>query len=152
LKKQLSLVVDDFERFRKSTRREKFLGDMNTVVPWAQLVALIEPFYPKTTSVGGRPAVGLERMLRIYCLQLWFDLSDPAVEEALYDSAAMRSFVGIDLGRESVPGESTVMRFRHLLEKNKLGEQIFAEVGRVLQGQGLRLSKGTIVDATITKR
>jgi transposase, IS5 family len=149
LKKQLTLAVNDFERFRKPTRREKFLAEMNTVVPWAQLVALIEPFYPKATIVGGRPAIGLERMLRIHCLQLWFDLSDPAVEEALYDSVAMRSFVGIDLGNEPVPDETTVMRFRHLLEKNKLGEQIFAEVGRVLQGKGLRLSKGTIVDATI---
>jgi IS5 family transposase len=149
LKKQLTLAVNDFERFRKPTRREKFLAEMNTVVPWAQLVALIEPFYPKATSVGGRPAVGLERMLRIHCLQLWFDLWDPAVEEALYDSVAMRCFVGIDLGNEPVPDETTVMRFRHLLEKNKLGEQIFAEVGRVLQGKGLRLSKGTIVDATI---
>lgn len=149
MKKQLTLAVNDFERFRKPTRREKFLAEMNTVVPWAQLVALIEPFYPKATSVGGRPPVGLERMLRIHCLQLWFDLSDPAVEEALYDSVAMRSFVGIDLGNEPVPDETTVMRFRHLLEKNQLGEQIFAEVGRVLQGKGLRLSKGTIVDATI---
>ncbi len=88
-------------------------------------------------------------MLRIHCLQLWFDLSDPAVEEALYDSRAMRSFVGIDLGREPVPDETTVMRFRHLLEKHKLGAQIFEEVGRVLLQRGLRLSKGTIVDATI---
>ena len=152
LKKPLTSRVDDFERFRRSTRREKFLAEMNLVVPWAELVALIEPFYPKPTSVGGRPAVALERMLRIHCLQLWFDLSDPAVEEALYDSVAMRSFVGIDLAKEPVPDESTVMRFRHLLEKNKLGEQIFAEVGRVLQDKGLRLAKGTIVDAIIERR
>jgi len=91
----------------------------------------------------------LERMLRIHCLQLWFNLSDPAVEEALYDSRAMRSFVGIDLGREPVPDETTVMRFRHLLEEHQLGAQIFEEVGRLLQRRGLRLSKGTIVDATI---
>ncbi len=88
-------------------------------------------------------------MLRIHCLQLWFDLSDPAVEEALYDSLAMRSFVGIDLGREPVPDETTVMRFRHLLEANNLGQRIFEEVGNVLIKRGLRLSKGTIVDATI---
>lgn len=87
--------------------------------------------------------------LRIHCLQLWFDLSDPAVEEALYDSRAMRSFVGLDLGREPVPNETTVMRFRHLLEDHQLGEKIFEEVGRVLLRRGLRLSKGTIVDATI---
>jgi transposase, IS5 family len=149
LKKQLTLAANDFERFRKPTRREKFLAEMNTVVPWAELAAVIEPYYPKATSVGGRPPVGLERMLRIHCLQLWFDLSDPAVEEALYDSLAMRSFVGIDLGREPVPDETTVMRFRHLLEKHQLGARIFEQVGRVLLARGLKVSKGTIVDATI---
>ena len=147
--KQLTLAASDFERFRKPTRREKFLTEMNTVVPWAELAAIIEPYYPKAASAGGRPPVGLERMLRIHCLQLWFNLSDPAVEEALYDSLAMRSFVGIDLGREPVPDETTVMRFRHLLEQHKLGEKIFEEVGRILLKRGLRLSKGTIVDATI---
>jgi IS5 family transposase len=147
--KQTTLAANDFEQFRKPTRRDRFLAEMNTVVPWADLVAVIEPYYPKATNVGGRPPVGLERMLRIHCLQLWFDLADPAVEEALYDSRAMRSFVGIDLGREPVPDETTVMRFRHLLEEHKLGAKIFEEVGRVLQRRGLRLSKGTIVDATI---
>ena len=147
--KQTTLANNDFEQFRKPTRRDRFLTEMDTAVPWADLVAVIEPYYPKATNAGGRPPVGLERMLRIHCLQLWFDLSDPAVEEALYDSQAMRSFVGIDLGREPVPDETTVMRFRHLLEENKLGAKIFEEVGRVLQRRGLRLSKGTIVDATI---
>lgn len=147
--KQMTLASNDFERFRKATRRERFLTEMDMVVPWSELVAVIEPHYPKATSVGGRPAVGLQRMLRIHCLQLWFDLSDPAVEEALYDSLAMRSFVGIDLGREPVPDETTVMRFRHLLEEHHLGGKIFEEVSRVLQRRGLRLSKGTIVDATI---
>ncbi len=149
MKKQLTLAVNDFERYRKPTRREKFLAEMDQVVPWKALCAVIEPYYPKATSAGGRPPVGLERMLRIHCLQLWFDLSDPAVEEALYDSLAMRSFVGIDLGREPVPDETTVMRFRHLLERHKLGERIFEQVGRVLVERGLRLSRGTIVDATI---
>ena len=149
MNKQLTLAVNDFERYRKPTRREKFLAEMDQVVPWKALCAVIEPYYPKTTSAGGRPPVGLERMLRIHCLQLWFDLSDPAVEEALYDSLAMRSFVGIDLGREPVPDETTVMRFGHLLERHKLGERIFEQVGRVLIERGLRLSRGTIVDATI---
>ena len=149
MKKQLTLASNEFERFRKPTRRERFLAEMNTVVPWAELCALIEPYYPQATSAGGRPPAGLERMLRIHCLQLWFDLSDPAVEEALYDSRAMRAFVGIDLGQEPVPDETTVMRFRHLLEHNGLGEKIFQEVGRVLLGRGLKVSKGTIVDATI---
>jgi IS5 family transposase len=147
--KQTTLANGEFERFRKPTRRERFLAEMDKVVPWAELTAVIEPFYPKARSAGGRPAAGLERMLRIHCLQLWFDLSDPAVEEALYDSRAMRAFVGIDLGREPVPDETTVMRFRHLLEEHKLGSKIFEEVGHVLQRRGLRLSKGTIVDATI---
>lgn len=147
--KQTTLANGDFERFRKPTRRERFLAEMDKVVPWAELTAVIEPFYPKARPAGGRPAAGLERMLRIHCLQLWFDLSDPAVEEALYDSRAMRAFVGIDLGREPVPDETTVMRFRHLLEEHKLGSKIFEEVGHVLQRRGLRLSKGTIVDATI---
>ena len=149
LSKQLTLATSDFERYRKPTRREKFLAEMSTVVPWKELSAVIEPYYPKASSVGGRPAVGLERMLRIHCLQLWFNLSDPAVEEALYDSLAMRAFVGIDLGREPVPDETTVMRFRHLLERNDLGARIFEEVGQVLRSRGLRVSKGTIVDATI---
>ena len=147
--KQLTLASNDFERFRKPTRREKFLTEMNAAVPWAELVAVIEPYYPKASSAGGRPAVGLERMLRIHCLQLWFNLSDPAVEEALYDSLAMRAFVGIDLGREAVPDETTVMRFRHLLEEHKLGTKLFETVGHVLQRRGWRLSTGTIVDATI---
>ncbi len=111
MKKQPTLANSDFERFRKPTRRERFLAEMNPVVPWADLVALIAPHYPKARSAGGRPTVGLERMLRIHCLQLWFDLSDPAVEQALYDSLAMRSFVGIDLGREPAPDETTAMRF-----------------------------------------
>jgi len=149
LKKQMTLAASEFERYRKPTRRERFLAEMEWVVPWAELAALIEPFYPKASSAGGRPPAGLERMLRIHCLQLWFDLSDPAVEEALYDSRAMRSFVGIDLGREPVPDETTVMRFRHLLEAHGLGQKIFEQVGRILLARGLRLSKGTIVDATI---
>jgi IS5 family transposase len=149
LNKQMSLAASDFERYRKATRREKFLAEMDAVVPWAELAAVIEPVYPKASSAGGRPPAGLEKMLRIHCLQLWFDLSDPAVEEALYDSRAMRAFVGIDLGREPVPDETTVMRFRHLLEQHHLGERIFEQVGRVLLKRGLRLSRGTIVDATI---
>src|SRR5690606_29596577 len=121
---------------------------MDRVMPWAELCALIEPFYPKNDGPG-RPVIGLERMLRIYFLQHWFNLSDPAVEEALYDSASMRAFVNIDLGRESAPDETTVCKFRHLLEKHRLGDQLFAATGKYLQGRGLMVSHGTIVDATI---
>lgn len=136
-----------FERHRKPTRRDAFLAEMQQLVPWSRLVALIEPHYPKPGN--GRPPIGLERMLRIHLLQHWFNLADLACEEALYDSAALRAFAGIDLGREPVPDATTLCKFRHKLEEHELGAAIFAEVGRVLQERGLRLSAGTIVDATI---
>jgi IS5 family transposase len=145
--KQITLATTGFERYTKTTRRAAFLAEMERVVPWSELCALVEPVYPKPGN--GRPPVGLERMLRIYFLQQWFNLSDPAVEEALYDSLAMRSFVGIDLGREPVPDETTVCKFRHLLERHELGRALFEEVHRHLAAQGLKVSTGTIVDATI---
>jgi IS5 family transposase len=138
-----------FEQHRKATRRDVFLAEMDKVVPWAQLCAVIEPFYPKERADGGRRPVGLERMLRIHFLQQWYALSDPAVEEALYDSAAMRRFVGIDLGRESAPDETTVCKFRHLLERNGLANKLFSAVKDHLNEHGMKLSQGTIVDATI---
>jgi len=146
---QMTFTPSGFEAYRKPTRRERFLAEMNRVVPWAQLVALVKPAYAKGTSGPGRPPIPLERMLRIYFLQHWFDLSDPAVEEALYDISSMRSFVGIDLGREPAPDETTVCKFRHLLEEHGLGKRIFEAVGAHLQRQGLKVSSGTIVDATI---
>jgi transposase, IS5 family len=111
------------------------------------LCSVIEPHYPKAGN--GRPPVGLERMLRMYFVQQWFNLADEACEDALLDSAALRRFVGIDLGRERVPDATTLLKFRRLLEDNKLGEALFAKVGEVLQAQGLKVGKGTIVDATI---
>jgi IS5 family transposase len=137
-----------FEPYRKPTRREQFLNEMNRVVPWAELVTVIEPVYPKADGPG-RPPVGIERMLRLHCRQQWFNLSDPAVEEALYDSRAMRQFVGIDLGREPVPDETTICKFRHLLEAHQIGAQLFARIGAHLTTHGLKVSRGTIVDATI---
>lgn len=145
---QATFATAGFEAYHKPTRRDLFLAEMERVVPWAQLCALIEPVYPKSEG-RGRPTIGLERMLRIYCLQHWFNLSDPAAEEALYDVASMRAFVGIDLGRERAPDETTVCKFRHLLEGHGLGKRIFEEVGRHLQARGLKISTGTIVDATI---
>jgi IS5 family transposase len=145
--KQMTLAAVGFERYGKTTRRAVFLAEMDRVVPWRELCMVIEPVYPKPGN--GRPAVGLERMLRIYLLQQWFDLSDPSVEEALYDSIAMRKFVGIDLGREPVPDETTVCRFRHLLEAHELGSRLFEEVHRHLDAKGMKVSTGTIVDATI---
>jgi len=116
-------------------------------VPWAALCRLVEPFYPKPGN--GRPPIGVERMLRLYFLQPWFNNSDPAAEEALYDSQAMRGFVGIDLGCEPVPDETTVCRFRHRLEARDLGRRLFDEVQRHLAANGLKVATGTIVDATI---
>ena len=145
--KQMTLSAGGFERYGKTTRRAAFLAEMNRVVPWAKLCAVVEPVYPKAGN--GRPPIGLERMLRIYFLQHWFNLSDPGVEEALYDSLAMRDFVGIDLGREPAPDETTVCKFRHLLEKHDLGRSLFQEVHRHLETQGLKVSTGTIVDASI---
>ncbi len=140
-------MMTGFERYTKKTRRAQFLEEMEQVVPWGKLCALIEPHYPKPGN--GRPPVGVERMLRIYFLQQWFNLADPAVEEALYDSMVMRDFVGIDLGREPVPDETTVCKFRHLLEEHKLGGEMLETVNLYLESKGVRINKGTIVDATI---
>ena len=145
--KQMTLAAGGFERFGKVTRRAAFLAEMEQVVPWAELCALIDPVYPKPGN--GRPPIGLERMLRIHFLQHWFNLTDPGVEEALYDSTAMRDFVGIDLGRERAPDETTVCNFRHLLEEHELGRSLFEQVHRHLEAQGLKVARGTIVDATI---
>jgi len=146
--RQQTLAEEGFERYRKPTRREQFLNEMDKIIPWDGLCEVIEPFYPKPEAAG-RPPVGLVRMLRIHFLQHWFNLSDPAVEEALYDSRAMRRFVGIDLGREPAPDESTVCKFRHLLEAHNLGDQLFALIAQYLQENGLKVSTGTIVDASI---
>jgi IS5 family transposase len=147
MKQQTLAMMTGFEKYGKKTRRAEFLEEMEQVVPWARLGGLLEPYYPKAGN--GRPPVGMERMLRIYFLQQWFNLSDPAVEEALYDSAVMRQFAGIDLGREPVPDETTVCKFRHLLEEHKLGGEMLKAVNRHLEGKGVRITTGTIVDATI---
>ena len=148
--KQGSFEVGGFDKYRKPTRRERFLNEMEKAVPWRELLAVIAPFYPKEPGAGGgRPPRGLAVMLRIHLLQHWFTLSDPGVEDALYESPVLRRFVGIDLGREPVPDETTIMRFRHLLEQHQLGQALFEAVNTVLRDKGLLLQKGTIVDATI---
>ncbi len=129
--KQQTLVPSGFEKYGRTTQRAQFLEQLDRAVPWAEIAATIEPFYPKPSELDGRPPIPLERTLRVYFLQLWFNLSDPAVEEALYDSEAMRRFVGIDLGQEAAPDETTVCKFRHL------------------RTHGIKISNGTIVDATI---
>jgi IS5 family transposase len=131
----------------KTTKRETFLAEMDAVIPWATLTALIVPHYP--VAGNGRRPMGLEKMLRIYFLQQWFDLSDPGAEEALYDIRSMQRFVGVTLGEDAVPDETTILDFRHLLEAHDLPQQIFAAVGALLEDRGLLLRRGTIVDATI---
>ncbi|MEW6682566.1 MAG: IS5 family transposase [Nitrospirota bacterium] len=145
--RQMTFAASPFEPYRKPTRREHFLAEMDGVVPWRELCALIEPVYPKAGN--GRPPVGLERMLRLYFLQQWFNLSDPGAEEALYESGSMCRFVGIDLGREPVPDETTICKFRQLLEAHGFGPRLFAAVSQHLAAHGLRIARGTIVDATI---
>lgn len=137
----------EFQRYWKKTRREQFLEEMEAVMPWAELLALIEPHYPKGNN--GRPPAGLGIMLRVYFLQHWFNLSDPAVEDALYESPVLRRFAGIDLGRAPVPDETTILNFRHLLEAHDLCGEMLDAVNRYLEGRGIRITTGTIVDATI---
>lgn len=145
--RQLSFAQSEYAGKKRLTRREKFLGEMEKVVPWARLVALVEPHYPKGRR--GRPPIGVERMLRIYFLQQWYTLADEALEDALYDSQALRTFAGIDLSVESVPDATTLLGFRHLLEAHALGLQILQEVNAHLRERHLLMREGTIVDATI---
>lgn len=146
--KQMTLAtVKGFEVHGRATRKAEFLARMERLVPWAELCGLIEPHYPKAGN--GRPPVGLERMLRMYLIANWFNLADEACEDALYDVAAFRDFCRIDLGRERVPDSTTLLNFRHLLERHELGAAVFAKVGQLLQANGMKLSGGTIVDATL---
>ncbi len=129
------------------TRRERFLAEMDAVIPWERLIALIEPHYPKAGN--GRQPLGVEKMLRIYFMQQWFNLSDPEAEDAIYDSESMRRFARVELGDDVVPDETTILRFGHLLEKHRLTEVIFEAVKDLLAERRLMLKSGTIVDATI---
>jgi IS5 family transposase len=147
MKQQMSFGAREYAGKKKVTRRERFLAEMEEVVPWGKLVGLIEPYYP--SGQRGRPPKGLERMLRIYFLSQWYGLADEALEDAIYDSQAMRNFVGVDLSSEDVPDATTLLKFRRLLETQKLTEAIFEEVGRYLEEKKLRMKEGTIVDATI---
>ena len=136
-----------FEKYGRKSRRELFLDEMEQVVPWSDLQSLVEPHYPKAGN--GRRPVGLGIMLRTYFVQQWSNLSDPGVEEALYDSAGLRLFVGVDLGRAPAPDETSVCRFRHLLETHDLGGAVLDAVNHHLASKGIRITTGTIVDATI---
>lgn len=146
--KQTSFASAEYAGKKRKTRRERFLAEMDAVVPWLRLEALIDPHYPKSGKVG-RPPIGVPRMLRMYFLQQWYTLADEALEDALYDSQAMREFVGIDLGRENVPDATTLLKFRRLLEQHDLTAAILAEVNAHLTERGLLMRQGTVVDATI---
>lgn len=143
-----STFSSGFEKHSKKTRKERFLGEMDQVIPWKDLSKALEPHYPNPQGAGRRP-IGLERMLRIYFMQHWYNLSDPAMEEALYDSRAMREFAGIDLGNEAAPDESTILQFRHRMEACDFGAELLRLVNVHLADKGLKVSRGTIVDATI---
>ena len=136
-----------FEVHGRATRKAEFLARMEALVPWAEFCALIEPHYPKAGN-GRRPR-GIEPMLRMYCISIWFNLGDEACEDALYDVPAFRDFCRIDLGRERVPDATTLLKFRHLLEEHKIGAMLFARIGELLLANGMKLSGGTIVDATL---
>jgi transposase, IS5 family len=150
MKKQLSLSMTGYFDKGKKTRREVFLAEMEHALPWQRLLEVIEPHYPRGTGAsGGRPALPLERMLRIYCLQQWYNLSDPGAEEALYDSITMRRFAGIRADDDVIPDESSILNFRRLPERHGLTEQLFAQINAHLAERGFVVGKGTIVDATI---
>ena len=147
--RQQSLSMTGYFDKGKRTRREQFLAEMEQVVPWGRLCALIEPHYPKAGPKGGRPPLPLERMFRIYCLQQWYNLSDPAAEEALYDSLTMRRFAGVESDADVIPDESSILNFRRLLERHALTEGLLSEINAHLAERGLFVGKGTIVDATL---
>ena len=144
---QLSFATLEHRHKKKQTKRERFLGEMDAVVPWATLLGLIEPHYPKAGH--GRRPYPLEVMLRIYFLQQWYQLSDPGAEEALYDIQSMRAFAGLELGRDAIPDETTILNFRHLLEARELTKAIFEAVSAHLADKGALLRGGTIMDATL---
>jgi len=145
---QTSFSDLEYAAKKKRTRRDRFLADIEAVTPWSVLVAVIEPFYPKNEG-RGRPVIGLERMLRMYVAQNCFGLSDEGTEDAIYDSQAIRRFVGVDLARESAPDATTLLKFRHLLEEKGLTDSIFNAINAHLAEKGLFMRQGTVVDATI---
>ncbi|HXR89911.1 MAG TPA: IS5 family transposase [Steroidobacteraceae bacterium] len=145
--KQTTFASAAWEKKGKVTRRERFLAEMDQVIPWSSILSLIEPHYPKAGN--GTQPMPMERMLRIYFMQQWFNLSDPAMEDALYDSESMRRFAGVELIDDAVPDESTILRFRHLLERHQLTQRLFELVRGLLEQKRLLLKSGTIVDATI---
>jgi len=147
--KQISFASASYAKKKIMTKRDKFLAEMEEVVPWARLLKLIKPYYPKRGN--GRPPMPMESMLRIYFLQQWYSLSDPAAEEALYDIESMRSFAKLDLIDDALPDETTILKFRRMIEKNDLGKAIFKGINAHLLERGVNVSQGSMVDATIVQ-
>jgi len=145
---QRSFSDMEYAAKKRTTRRDRFLSELEALVPWAELIAAIEPFYPKAGHRGRQP-IGLERMLRMYIAQQCFGMSDEGIEDALYDSQAIRGFVGIDLSRQAAPDATTLLKFRRLLQTQELTDQIFGRINAHLSERGLLLREGTIVDATL---
>jgi IS5 family transposase len=145
--KQMSFAASEYVKKPKQTRKERFLLEMESVVPWTRLLAVIDPHYPKAGN--GRRPYELPTMLRIHFLQQWFGYSDAAMEEALHDVPLLRHFAGLDAGVDTLPDETTILNFRHLLERHGLSRHLFAEVNGLLTEQGLLLREGTTVDATL---
>ena len=145
--KQITFASIAYTHKKVTTKREAFLNEMERVVPWSRLLKLIEPYYPKAGN--GRPPMPMETMLRIYFLQQWYSLSDPAAEEALYDIESMRRFAQLELLDDAIPDETTILKFRHMIERHALSEAIFADINHYLVEKGIQVSQGRMVDATI---
>ena len=144
---QMTFSDYEYSNRKRITKREDFLDIMDEIIPWDEWVEFVKPYYP--SGKRGRPTKGIEKMLRMYLLQVWFNLSDEGVEDAIYDSYAFRKFMGINFNEEQVPDATTLLKFRHLLEENHLGEQMFKAINYVLEQAGAMMKGGTIVDATI---
>ena len=144
---QMTFSDLEYSMRKRKTKREEFLDIMNEIIPWDEWVEFVRPYYP--SGKRGRPTMGIEKMLRMYLLQVWFNLSDEGVEDAIYDSYAFRKFMGVDFVEEQVPDATTLLKFRHLLEENHLGEEFFKAINRVMDATGHIMHGGTIVDATI---
>ena len=144
---QMTFSDYEYSCRKKKTKREEFLDVMEDIIPWDEWVEFVRPYYP--SGKRGRPTKGIEKMLRMYLLQVWFNLSDEGIEDAIYDSYAFRKFMGINFNEEQVPDATTLLKFRHLLEKHHIGEQLFRAINYVLEQGGAMMKGGTIVDATI---
>ena len=146
---QKTFAAIEYESRKRKTKREEFLEMMDKIIPWDKWVCIIKPYYP--SSKRGRPTRGIETMLRMYFLQVWFSLSDEMVEDSIYDSYAMKKFMGVTFGKEQAPDATTLLKFRHLLEKHNLCEKLFKDLTEQLEANGCVMRGGSIIDATIIK-